>query len=47
MNTHHHMLASEDDPETEEHGIEDALSDVREEQHVRHVQPQSEVLDRH
>ena len=44
---YHEMLAGEEDPEAEQHRVEDALSDVAEQQHERHVDPQRQHLDRH
>lgn len=38
------MLAAEDDPEGEEHGVEDALPDVSKEQHPGPVEADGEPL---
>lgn len=40
------MLAAEDDPEGEEHGVEDALADVPKEQHPGPVEADGEPLHR-
>jgi len=37
MRTDHHVFTSKDDPETEQDGIEESLSDVRVESHEWHV----------
>ena len=44
---YHEMLAGEEDPEAEQHRVEDALSDVAEQQHERHVDPQRQHFHRH
>lgn len=41
------MFAAEDDPETEERGIEDALLDIFKQQHPRPLRGQREKLQRH
>lgn len=43
---HHEVLPAEDDPETEEHGVEDALLDVLKQQHPRPLEAQREPLHR-
>lgn len=42
--THHHVLPAEDDPKGEQHGIEDALSNVSEEQHPSPVKSDGKPL---
>lgn len=39
------MLSSEDDPEAEENGIEDALANVAVQHHERHVDPQRQPIN--
>lgn len=43
---HHEVLPAEDDPETEEHRVEDALLDVLKQQHPRPLKDQREPLHR-
>lgn len=38
------MFTAEDDPETEEHGVEDALSEILKQQHPRPLKAQGEPL---
>ena len=42
--THHHVLSAEDDPKRQEHGIENALSNVSEEQHPSPVKSDGKPL---
>lgn len=44
--TNHEVLSTEDDPEGEQHGVEDALPDVPEQQHPGPVEPHREPLHR-
>lgn len=44
--THHHVLSAEDDPKRQEHGIENALPNVSEEQHPRPVKADGKPLHR-
>lgn len=41
---HHEMFSTEDDPEGEEHGVEDPLTDVSKQQHPRPVKSDGEPL---
>lgn len=41
---YHEVLPTEDDPEREQHGVEDALPDVPEEQHPGPVEANREPL---
>lgn len=41
---HHQMFSTEDDPEGEEHGIEDSLTNISKQQHPRPVEPDGEPL---
>lgn len=41
---YHQVLAAEDDPEGEQHGVEDALPDVPKEQHPGPVEADGEPL---
>lgn len=41
---YHEVLPAEDDPEGEEHGVEDALSDVSKKQHPGPVEANGEPL---
>ena len=45
--TDHHMFPSKYNPEAEENGVEDALTDVTEEQHEGHVEPEGHPLHWH
>lgn len=40
------MLAGKDHPETQQHRIEDTLTNVAVEDHERHMQPQSKPVNR-
>lgn len=44
--THHEVLPAEDDPETEEGAVENALLHVDKQQHPRPLQDQREPLSR-
>lgn len=39
------MFSTEDDPEGEQHGVEDSLTDISKQQHPRPVEPDGEPLD--
>lgn len=41
---HHEMFSTEDNPEGEEHGVEDSLTNVSEQQHPRPVESDGEPL---
>ena len=43
----HEVFTTEDDPEAEERGVEDALLDVLKQQHPRPLEAQREPLHRH
>lgn len=42
-----HMFASENEPKRAEHGVENSLTDVRQQQHEAHLDEQGEVLQGH
>lgn len=42
--THHHVLSAEDDPKRQQHGIENALSNVSKEQHPSPVKSDGKPL---
>ena len=44
---YHQVLAGEDHPEAEERRVEEALTDVGEDEEEWHVQPQRQDFDRH